>query len=267
MVAHERVEYHWIEGRVVPTIVPRPSYVQKWRFDLSDDSLIATFETQDRSFFYRPGPAYSPSRLVDSIRLHTGVLTNDDLPDFSMRMPQPVQDELKRQVDNAVANIIEQWRTFAEETDITGHLKGELAKIRIERDGWTVHVKSWTYKRRPKENKMGADLGVVFDLSHEEERLIKAAWYQAKIDKGLALDQVEDLSDQIADMQVYTREAYTLLYSRDQIIAMRGMDPNDSKPLSENLVEGASCLRGDRNPLVIANTVDCKNVVTFFISA
>lgn len=58
---------------------------------------------------------------------------------------------------------------------------------------------------------MGADLGIVFDVTYKGQRLIKASWYQAKIDKGLPLDEVEDLGEQVGKCKG-TRERLTLCY-------------------------------------------------------
>ena len=267
MLAQERVEYHWIEDRVVPRILLRPPKVKQWRFNRSEKTLIATIEDRERSFDLERGKAYSPEREVDVIRLHKGLLTDTSIPDYSFRMPQDVRDDLRAQLDQSVGSLLQQWPTFGEETDITGHLKGELQKVHVDRAGWRISVKSWTYKRYPKENLTGADLGVIFDIIHGEQRIIKAVWYQAKIDKGLPLQDLEDLPEQVIKMWEHTKEGYILLYSPDQVLAMRAFDRRDSQTISENLVEGAICLRGDRDPLVIANTADIKHVVTVFISA
>ena len=267
MAAQERREYHWIENRIVETIVERPKLTDQWRFDRRTATLVATIEEQERSFYLREGPAATPARIVDSIRLYKGVLTDDSISDYSGAIPASVQAELRTKLNEVTDSILPQWSSFAEEPDISGYIKGKLNGIAVERDGWRVSVKAWTYNRRPKERDMGADLGIVFDVTYNGQRLIKACWYQAKIDKGAPLSEVEDLADQVGKMQVYTREAYTLLFSADEIVAVRGMDRNDSNSLSDNLVEGVICRRGDRNPLVIANTVDIKHVVTFFVSA
>ena len=267
MAAQERREFHWVENRIVESIVDRPERTDQWRFDKHTRTLVATIEEHDRSFYLREGPAALPERIVDSIRLYKGVLTDDSISDYSGAMPESIRSELRSKLNEVTNSILPQWSSFAEEPDISGYIKGKLDGILVERDGWRVRVKAWTYKRRPKERDMGADLGIVFDVTYKGQRLIKASWYQAKIDKGLPLNEVEDLSEQVRKMQDYTREAYTLLYSADEIIAVRGMDRNDSSSLSENLVEGVICRRGDRNPLVVANTVDIKHVVTFFVSA
>lgn len=267
MIAHERTEYHWDDDRVVPIIIRRPPYVSQWRFDLHDPTLVATFEELDRTFQWREGRAFTPQRLADAIRIHRSVYADHQTQDFSRSMPRAVRARFEDEVETAIKGILEQWDSFAEETDITGHLKGELSKIRFELEGWSVHVKGWTYKRYPKENEIGADLGVIFDLIRGDERIIKAVWFQAKIDKGAPIDQIGDLLEQIDKMKKFTDEAYTLLFTRDSAIAMRGTDAGDAMPLSENLADGAACLRGDRNPLIVANTVDCKHVVRFVMSA
>ena len=50
----------------------------------------------------------------------------------------------------------------------------------------------------------------------EGQRIIKAIWYQAKIDKGLRLEEVEDLAEQTMKMWDRTKEAYILPYSPDR---------------------------------------------------
>src|SRR5207245_1001203 len=160
MVAQERTEYHWIENRVVPRILQRPSHVKQWRFNRAERTLIATIEEHERSLYLEKGPAHSPAREVDAIRLHTGLLVNPSIPDYSATMPMSVRDELKTRFDGAIASIPDQWSSFAEETDITGHLKAELQKVKVDLAGWKINVRAWTYKRYPKENVIGADMGV-----------------------------------------------------------------------------------------------------------
>ncbi len=267
MVAQERIEYHWIENRVVPRVLVRPAHVKQWRFNRSERTLIATIEEQERSLFLEKGPAHSPAREVDAIRLHRDLLVDDSLSDYSASMPTIVRDDLRTKLNEALASLPRQWASFAEETDMTGHLKAELQKVKVDLAGWRINVRAWTYKRYPKENLIGADMGVIFDVIRGDQRIIKAIWYQAKIDKGLPLEDVEDLAEQTVKMWDLTEEAYILLYSPDQILAMRAFDRRDSQSLSDNLIEGAVCVRGDRNPRLVANTADIKHVVTFFISA
>lgn len=268
MVAQQRFEYHWIENRVVQRIVYRPEWVSQWRFNIRRRTLVAVIEESDRSFTVHHGPETSPERIVDCVRLYENVLADESIPDFSGRMPESVREELRTKLNEAITSVQRQLRSFAEETDITGHLKGKLNGIIVERDRWRIAVKSWTYKRNPKEHIIGADMGVIFDVLYGGKRLIKAMWYQAKIDKegSASLDNVQDLAEQVEKMKRYTDEAYTLLYTPDVIITTRGMDEQDYKPLSDNLVEGAICERGDRDPKVISNTADIKQVLEFYIT-
>lgn len=205
---------------------------------------------------------------MDCVRLYKRVFTDESIVDVSRGIPAAVQDELRAKLNEAISLTLEQWDSFAEEPDITGHLKGELAKIKVERDGWRVVIKSYTYKRRPKENEVGADLGVIFDILHRGQRVVKAIWYQAKIadPQTAQLDEIEDLAEQVAKMQEYTKEAYSLLYSPREIVAALGLDLGGAQPLSENILDGVKCMRGDRSPELIADTVDTKFVVRLFVS-
>jgi hypothetical protein len=266
MAAQKRIEYHWIENRVVPKTVQRPSYAKQWRFNTSDKTLIATIEPSDRSFGLREGPSHSAAREVDCIRIYRGVLVDDSMPDFSKRIPESIRIELKSKLDTALRSAPAQWEHFANEPDLTGHIRSALDGIVVSDQGWRIKISGWTYTPHPKEKEIGADLGVMFDTLHNGQRLIKASWYQAKIDRAGPLDDLADLKEQVVKMRKYTKEAYTLLYTPDEIISVRGLDRVDGTSFSENLVDGAICNRGDRDPLVIANTVDIKHVVTFFIS-
>lgn len=268
MVAEERFEYSWVEGRVVEERVSRPLGISQWRFDRSTRNLVATIEGTDRSFLLIEGPAAKRGRIVDCVRLYKRVFTDDSTVDFSKELPAAVQDDLRAKLNEATSSIMKQWDSFAEETDMTGHLKGELAKVKVERDGWRVAIRTYTYKRYPKENKVGADLGIIFDILHLNRRVIKATWYQAKIadPQVIRLDEIEDLSEQVRKMQEHTKEAYSLLYSPRKIIVTQGLDLDSAQSFSENILDGVNCTRGDRNPELIADTVDTKFVVRLFIS-
>ena len=269
MAAQQRIEYHWIENRIVTRTITRPPHTIAWRFDTDTRTVIATIEAQDRSFYLREGSASTPERIVDCVRHFKGVLVDESTEDFSVRMPAAVREELRAKLDEAIKSVQPQWGTFAEETDITGFLKGRLNGIAVEGDGWRVSVKSWTYRRNPKENTIGADLGVIFDVLSSGGRLIKAIWYQAKIVRGIttSLVNVPDLADQVDKMKRYTDESYVLLYTPDVIVTTPSLTSREFNSLTDNLVDGAICVKGDRNPIVIANTVDIKHVVEIYITA
>src|SRR5689334_10895925 len=132
MVAQERIEYHWIENRVVPRVLVRPAHVKQWRFNRAERTLIATIEEHERGLFLEKGPAHSSTREVDAIRLHRGLLADVSIPDYSASMPMIVRDDFKTKLNEALAPLHRQWLSFAEETDMTGHLKAELQKIQVD---------------------------------------------------------------------------------------------------------------------------------------
>jgi|ERR1043165_158494 hypothetical protein len=267
MAAQERTEYHWIENRIVETHAFRPRGTKQWRYGKAK-TLIATIEGVDRSFYLRDGPMATPERIVDCVRLYKGVFVDVATEDFARRIPVTVRNELRTKLNERIHTITEQWNTFAEEPDITGHLKGELPKVTVDRDGWRITINAWTYKRNPKEKEIGADFGVIFDVVYEGHRLVKAAWYQGKIVRVVdgPLEDIPDLADQVEKMSQHSSEVYSLLYSSVQIVAFRGMDLGDMQSFTENLIDGCICARGDRNPAFVAKTVDTTQTLTFFIT-
>src|SRR5688500_1177310 len=124
MAAQQRIEYHWIENRVVARTVFRQPYTVAWRFDEHTPKLVATIEEQDRSFYLREVPASTSQRIVYCVRHLKGVLVDESIEDFSVRMPTTVREELRAKLDEAIKSVQPQWDTFAEETDMTGFLKG-----------------------------------------------------------------------------------------------------------------------------------------------
>src|SRR5437763_424565 len=138
MAAQERIEYHWIENRLVAKPITRPPNTIAWRFNRYASTLVATIEESDGSFYLRDGPAATPERIVDCVRLYKGVFVNDLTPDFSDRLPETARDELRAKLNEVILSALRQWQRFAEETDITGYLKGALDGIVVERDGWRV---------------------------------------------------------------------------------------------------------------------------------
>jgi len=268
MAAKKRIEYHWIENRIVSLPLSRPKNVSAWRFNRRESTLIATIEPRGRSFYLRNGPAATDERIIDCIRDFKGFLIDHKIEDFSKSIPKEILDQLSVKLNDAVSSTLDQWNSFAEETDVTGYLKGRLSQITIKIKDWIVSTRGWTYKRYPKEDIIGADLGIIFDIKAYDHRVVKAVWFQAKIleSSPKSLSHLPNLKNQIEKMKVYTDEAYTLIYTKEKIDVCRGMDFGDLHPFSKNLLEGVSCFRGDRNPVFIANTVDVKQVVTFFLT-
>ena len=57
-----------------------------------------------------------------------------------------------------------------------------------------------------------------------------------------------------------------MIYTKEKIVVCHGLNLDSLHPLSQNLIDGISCVRGDRNPELVANTADVKQVLTFFIT-
>ncbi|HLG13014.1 MAG TPA: hypothetical protein VJH03_00600 [Blastocatellia bacterium] len=219
MAAEERIEYHWIENRLVQRRLTRPVGTKAWRFNRKTSTLVATVEPRNRSFFLLEGGAATPERLVDSVRSYKRVLVDDSTLDYTGSMPIAIREEFRAGLNNVISSALKQWDTFADEPDITGYFKGKLHGIVVERDGWRISMRAWTYDRNPKEKLLGLDLGIIFDVVYLGKRLIKAIWYQAKIaeEEPISLNTVPDLSEQVVRMRHHTKESYILIYTKEGV--------------------------------------------------
>jgi len=54
------------------------------------------------------------------------VLADDAILDYAGSMPQDMIKEFRARLNGVVSSILKQWDTFAEETDVTGYLKGRF---------------------------------------------------------------------------------------------------------------------------------------------
>ncbi len=66
MAAHKRIEYHWIEKRLVDRRLDRPGGTTRWHFS-NDRTLVATIEPLGKSFYLREGRAATEERVVDCV--------------------------------------------------------------------------------------------------------------------------------------------------------------------------------------------------------
>ena len=269
MAAKERYEYYWIENRLISERLTRPDHTTAWRIDRETSTLVATIETRGRSFEVFTGPAATDERLAQCVCLYKGVYEDNSLLDYSATMPINVREIFRMRLNEAVSSVLKQWTGLAEETDLTGYLKGKLEEIEIEQDGWRIRIRSWTYNRNPKEARLGSDLGVIFDVLYPSgQRLIKAIWYQAKIidEQAGKSNSLADLAEQIAKMRTFTKESYILYYTKKGMLTANEISDDNWEPFSDNIVDGAICRRGDRDHKVIALTADIKDCLTCFIT-
>lgn len=268
MAAQFRYEFHWVDGRVVKRRVRRPDGKKQWQHSLHEDTLIAVIEPSEKGFSFRPGPAFSQHRAIEALLEYKGLLEGLTASDIGTAVPDTVAQHIANYIYHIVDRIKEQFDEFAEETDITGHLKGSLPSASFTQDGWKVKIRSWTYTRRPKERDYGIDLGVIADVQRGEERIVKAMWFQAKLaankpDDILALP---DLASQMADMQRHTNEAYALVYTPNDVVVYRGDDSQNALELPTVIAECVQCKRGDTEPIVVALTSDSRVMIEIFVT-
>ena len=268
MISKERYEYLLVDDRLVERRIRRPEGCKRWRFDLSCPTLVAVIEPSDRSFELRHGPAASDRILVDAVRYYQGLLVDPEIAEIGPRVPAPLAQQIGAHVEKCLAVIASQYKSFAEETDITGFLKGLLERDFLTEDDWRASVKAWTYTRRPKERDLGLDIGLLIDLLLGEKRVIKAMWFQAKRvrEQPASVLDLPDLNEQLTKMRKHTEEAYGLIYDAERVLAYRGDSPSTGHSLGSVVVDGVLCRRGDRAPRVVALTGDARLVIETLVT-
>lgn len=124
MVARERFEYHLIDGRVVQRRLDRPPGKMLWRYNLNDPTLIVVIEPSGSSFSVHRGPAATNPLIVETVGRYMGLYADPKLPDLGPEVPVELAKDLSAHVAEALQQVLAQYGSFAEETDITGFLKG-----------------------------------------------------------------------------------------------------------------------------------------------
>lgn len=269
MVARERYEYHLAAGQVVQHKVDRPPGKKVWRFRPDSPTLIAVIEPSVDSFSVHPGPAATNELIVEAVGRFLGLYADPRLPDLGSEVPVELAKDLGAHVSGAIHQATSQYRSFAEETDLTGFLKGIIQKSGFSHGDWRAEVKAWTYSRRPKERDLGVDIGLIVDVLYRDLRTLKAMWFQAKKSDRLPRDifELPDLRTQVSQMHAHTSEAYALIYTPEEMFAFRGDRPQEPLSVESVVYDGVLCRRGDRTPRVIALTGDSKVVVEMLITA
>jgi len=113
----------------------------------------------------------------------------------------------------------------------------------------------------PKPKNRGPVLMGVFivDIKDREgRRVMKASWIQAKRTEQMPnrLEDLQDVSDQVGEMQRRTKEAYLVVYTPEGIRVFRGTDLNEELTFDHLIVEMLRCPAGDRDRNLIIDTLD-----------
>ena len=87
---------------------------------------------------------------------------------------------------------------------------------------------------------------------------MKASWIQAKRTEQMPnrLEDLQDVSDQVGEMQRRTKEAYLVVYTPEGIRVFRGTDLNEELTFDHLIVEMLRCPAGDRDRNLIIDTLD-----------
>jgi len=268
MPSQFRYEYHLIENRVVERRIRRPASSKRWAYDLTQSTLIAVLDPDDNSFQLRRGPAATDPLVLDAVlryeRLYADVGTTDISKDLSATVAKDAAVAIK----DIINDYAKQFRSFANEEDISGYVKGRLNDTVVSDEKTRVVIKTWTYARNPKERQLGVDIGVIFDISRADQRVVKAIWVQAKRSEEAPGDilTLQDLRGQLEDMRVHTSEAYAMVYTANEAQMYRADAPSVLIPVEEIVYDSLICQRGDRDPVVVALTGDSKVVLEVFVT-
>jgi hypothetical protein len=270
--ANVRSEYYWIDGRVVRRRVHRSSGYGPWpvRSDEDQDRLVCTIEMSPAGIKLVPGPARTPDREWVAVLMEYGHYAPEGRPDLGRGVPPRLLDRVRRVAEAAVREVTRQFQELGSEERATGALVSKLdAEYKLE--GWRIAITSQGYsssgKEEPKEKRIGADAGIVIDIANGDDRVVKAMLVQAK-----RTDEVPDdpfalpgLDEQLPKMREITEEAYVWVYTPDGILANRRDNDRDIS-ISEQLVAGIICDRGDHRQLVVAVAQDRDYVVEILAS-
>lgn len=147
------------------------------------------------------------------------------------------------------------------------HLDGSYSA-----NGWNVRITSQGYSSAgtgAKEKEVGADVGIIIDISSHHSRIIKVLWLQAKRTDQLPKNilQLPDLESQLTTMRIRTKEGYALVYTPQGIHVYPALNIEKQLSLDDLLSTAMECARGDRNPSLLVDTIDKDFVLEVLLSA
>jgi len=262
----KRVEYHWIDGRVVPCLSSRPRGVGRWpKLRERRATLVVAIEEGDLlPKEASVGEAYTLARATESIAMHLGIASNEAGNDVGRRVPRGVLDKLRQTTKLAESSVTRQFNQLADENRTTGALFTRLEEQQIEAEGWRISIVPQVFSQQAKEPGTGADGGIVVTIVDQMgNRVSKACWFQAKRSRYLPHDPLDlpGLRQQLAEMKAHTSQAFGLVFTSNGI---RVVGEDKETEFSELLASIVSCQHGDRNAAVIINTRDHKFVLRIF---
>lgn len=255
----ERTEYYWDQDRLGTIVNRRSSKFRKWPNAVCSSRLVAAIEECGSYRKLIVGSAATPTRVSKAILRHTRRDAFADSPDIGGGIPKELVRRVAAKCEEIVQKICRQFNALSTEERQTGVLTADVNESLImQQDGWEATVFVEGFSPQTKEPRVGADIGVIFDVSNGGQRVSKALWVQAKRPDSIPDDPLTlpDLSEQMAKMLNRTKDAYGLLYGPEAVHVFQGWESQDLFTLSERFTDAIKCRRGDRRPDFVADTLD-----------
>jgi hypothetical protein len=227
--------------------------------------LVAIIEPTPRGISVDEGPAARPDRLAKSVcdyyGFHVDIFVGQ--PDIGPQVPPELMRCMTDRVASLVEDLTTKFRSYGGEETSTGAVISKLEGYTDSVGGWTVRVRLQKFAPNPKEKRVGADIGIILDLSRGQDRVVKAMLVQAKWTDELPSDitKLDKLPGQLQSMRKHTDECYALIYTPNDVYVFRWDDTRHHIELPAFVKEGVVCRRGDRAPNVIAQALDRDYVI------
>ena len=253
-----RTEYYWINDRLVQEANHRPSVYSRWHLRRSKRDLVATIEDRGTAKKIECGPAATSARIAHALLRDERLQVDPTTPDLGVDIPAELIRRAAAIVQDAVAEITNQYSRLSNEERRTGALQYDLNRFGvIEHDGWQLTIILQGFAANPNEKQLGADVGIIVDLKHGGKQVSKGLWAQAKQADILPEEPLTlpDLKGQMADMLERTHEAYGMLYTPNGVEVFQGWNSHQMTSLAEVIGDVAACHRGDRRPEFLCDTV------------
>lgn len=253
-----RNEYYWINDRLVHEVNQRSSVYSRWRLRRSTRDLVATIEDRGTSKKIEHGPVATSTRIPHALLRDERLQVDPNTQDIGAEVPEELVRRGSAIVQDAVAEVTRQYSRLSNEERRTGAVQYDLNRAGvIEQDGWQLTIILQGFASNPKENKTGADVGIVVDLKHGGKQVSKGLWAQAKQADSMPEEPLtlKDLKGQMADMLDRTEEAYGMVYTPNGVEVFQGWQSRQTTTLSEVIGDVTACRRGDRRPEFLADTI------------
>jgi hypothetical protein len=268
MPPNSRTVYHWIDGKLVRETFFRPDGVKRWPKPRKRPStLVAIIEPTKRGISVDEGVAGTPDRLARAICDYFGYDAEllEKTPDIGPLLPPQLSARAAESITELITDLTQKFKALGGEETSTGAVISKLEGYTDREDGWSIALKVQKFGPNPKENRIGADFGLIIDIRRDGVRIVKAMLVQAKWAEELPDDitTFDKLEDQLSDMRQQTAESYALIYTAKGVFVYKSDDTEYRFGLVDLFKEGLVCRRGDRSPHVIAQALDRDYVIVF----